>query len=144
DADVLEVVDARALHADQVVAVGDVWRHVHPQRLRAWVKRTMLPAGSRNAQSRTPYGWSIGSWSTSPPPARMCSNVASQSGVVKFTARSMPLASSSDIARRSAGDALGSAAGGSRTMVTSGCSGEPTDSQRMPSNLTSLRTSRPS
>src|SRR3954465_8631280 len=27
--------------------------------------RSRLPAGSRNAQSRTPYGWSVGSWTTS-------------------------------------------------------------------------------
>src|SRR5690606_2243564 len=31
------------------------------------MNRSMFPAGSRNAQSRTPYGWSTGSWSTSPP-----------------------------------------------------------------------------
>ena len=29
----------------------------------------MLPAGSRKAQSRTPYGWSVGSWTTSASPA---------------------------------------------------------------------------
>ena len=29
-----------------------------------WI-RTMLPAGSRTAQSRTPYGCSVGSWTTS-------------------------------------------------------------------------------
>ena len=30
----------------------------------SWM-RTMLPAGSRRAQSRTPYGCSVGSWTTS-------------------------------------------------------------------------------
>jgi hypothetical protein len=29
--------------------------------------RTWLPAGSRKAQSRTPYGCSVGSWMTSAP-----------------------------------------------------------------------------
>ena len=50
DADVLEVVLPRTLHADEVVAVGGV--PVHAQRS-SWI-RTMLPAGSRTAQSRTP------------------------------------------------------------------------------------------
>lgn len=108
-----------------------------------WVKRSMLPAGSRKAQSRTPYGWSIGSWSTSPPAARIRSNVASQSSVAKMTARSSPLASSSAMACRSAAEAFGSASGGSSTMSTSGCEGAPTVTQRMFSNPTSLRTSRP-
>ena len=31
--------------------------------------RIRLPAGSRKAQSRTPYGCSVGSWTTSAPPA---------------------------------------------------------------------------
>src|SRR5690349_13191780 len=30
----------------------------------SWI-RTMLPAGSRTAQSRVPQGWSVGSWTTS-------------------------------------------------------------------------------
>ena len=69
DADVLEVVLARPLHADQVVAVGGALRDdvvpvpealltvapsvvVRAQRS-SWM-RIMLPAGSRTAQSRTP------------------------------------------------------------------------------------------
>ncbi len=46
----------------------------------SWM-RTRLPAGSRNAQSRTPYGCSVGSWTTSVSPACTFSNVASRSGV---------------------------------------------------------------
>ena len=41
------------------------------------------------------------------------------------------------------GEAFGSASGGSRTMFTSGCDGEPTVTQRIPSYATSLRTSSP-
>ena len=51
------------------------------QPFEGWLIRTSLPAGSRNAQSRTPYGWSIGSWMTSAPDARIVSNVASTSPV---------------------------------------------------------------
>jgi 2-dehydro-3-deoxyglucarate aldolase/4-hydroxy-2-oxoheptanedioate aldolase len=112
-------------------------------RLRGWLKRSMLPEGSRKAQSRTPYGWSVGSCSTSPPAARMRSKVASQSSVRKMTPRSRPFASSSAMTSLSAGEAFGSARGGSRTMSTSGCDGEPTVTQRIPSNPTSLRTSKP-
>ena len=36
--------------------------------------RTWLPDGSRNAQSRTPYGWSMGSCTTSAPQASTFSN----------------------------------------------------------------------
>jgi hypothetical protein len=46
----------------------------------SWVMRTSVPAGSRNAQSRTPYGWSVGSWTTSAPVAWTVSNVPSTSG----------------------------------------------------------------
>ena len=109
-----------------------------------WLKRSMLPAGSRKAQSRTPYGMSIGSCSTSAPAARMRSKVASTSSVLKITPRSRPLASSSAMACLSAGEAFGSASGGSRTMSTSGCDGDPTVTQRIPSYATSLRTSKPS
>src|SRR5437870_8037082 len=40
----------------------------------SWM-RIRLPAGSRTAQSRTPYGWSEGSWTTSTSPACTHSNV---------------------------------------------------------------------
>jgi hypothetical protein len=36
-----------------------------PAQLTSWM-RIRLPAGSRTAQSRTPYGCSVGSWTTSP------------------------------------------------------------------------------
>src|SRR5205085_10707440 len=83
DADVLEVVLARPVHPDQVVAVsgvpvalgglahGDVLPFSTasnttsartPQRS-SWT-RIRLPAGSRKAQSRMPYRCSIGSWIT--------------------------------------------------------------------------------
>ena len=44
----------------------------------AWM-RIMLPAGSRKAQSRIPYGWSVGSWTTSAPLACTRSKVPSRS-----------------------------------------------------------------
>ena len=59
DADVLQVVHARAVHADEVVAVGCV------RQLTSWM-RIRLPAGSRTEKSRTPHGCSVGSWTTSP------------------------------------------------------------------------------
>jgi hypothetical protein len=64
----LEVVHARAPHADQIVAVavGSVTRfsggcgvcNVHGVNGQAllWLNRMRLPDGSRNAQSLTPYG----------------------------------------------------------------------------------------
>ncbi len=73
----------------------------------------------------------------------MRSKVASQSSVLKFTPRSRPLASSSAAASLSVDDAPGSATGGSRTISTPGCDGEPTVTQRIPSYETSLRTSNP-
>ena len=45
--------------------------------------RTMFPAGSRTAQSRMPYGCSVGSWTTSTSPAWSRSKVASRSGVAR-------------------------------------------------------------
>jgi hypothetical protein len=45
--------------------------------------RTRLPAGSRKAQSRTPYGCSTGSWTTSASPARSRSKVPSRSLVAR-------------------------------------------------------------
>ena len=41
--------------------------------------RIRLPAGSRTAQSRTPHGWSVGSWTMSASRACSRSNVASRS-----------------------------------------------------------------
>ena len=37
-----------------------------------WLIRIMLPAGSRTAASRMPYGWSVGSWTTSTSLAASC------------------------------------------------------------------------
>jgi hypothetical protein len=83
DVDVLEVVLAGALDADDAVGVGDVRavgvRPLAAQR-RSWM-RSRLPAGSRNAQSRTPYGWSVGSCTTSASLDWMRSNVPSTSSV---------------------------------------------------------------
>ena len=67
----------------------------------------MFPEGSRKAQSRTPYGWSIGSWITSAPAARIFSKVASQSSVRKMMPGSRPLASRSAVACRSSGEVCG-------------------------------------
>src|SRR5215469_8552798 len=64
--------------------------HLNPGERRShglrWLNRTRLPDGSRNAQSLTPSGWSIGSCTTSPPPVWTCSKVASRSSVLKMTA----------------------------------------------------------
>ena len=49
---------------------------------RCWM-RSRLPAGSRTAQSRTPYGCSIGSWTISAPLACTCSKVLSRSAVAR-------------------------------------------------------------
>lgn len=46
--------------------------------------RTRLPAGSRKAQSRTPYGCSVGSWTTSAPPACSRAKVPSRSAVARM------------------------------------------------------------
>ena len=101
DADVLEVVHARAVHADQIVAVGGVQRRRLRVRLVAahrvsvgralartaqrssWM-RIRLPAGSRKAQSRTPYGCSVGSWTTSASLACSRSKVPSRSLVARM------------------------------------------------------------
>ena len=48
----------------------------------SWM-RTRLPAGSRKAQSRTPYGCSVGSWTTSASPACSRSKVPSRSVVAR-------------------------------------------------------------
>jgi len=49
---------------------------------RSWM-RIRLPAGSRKAQSRTPYGCSVGSWTTSASLARSRSKVPSRSLVAR-------------------------------------------------------------
>jgi hypothetical protein len=49
----------------------------------SWM-RIRLPAGSRKAQSRTPYGWSIGSWTTSASLACSRSKVPSRSAVARL------------------------------------------------------------
>lgn len=46
----------------------------------SWM-RIRLPAGSRKAQSRMPYGCSVGSWTTSASPACTFSKVPSRSRV---------------------------------------------------------------
>src|SRR5580704_3949028 len=107
----------------------------------ACAMRTRLPEGSRNAQSRAPQGWDVGSWSTSAPEARTFSKVASRSAVRKIAACSEPCVTS---ARRASPSACERPpCGWDRTMSTS-CPGAPTVTQRNPSEATSLRTSRPS
>ena len=49
----------------------------------SWM-RIRLPAGSRMAQSRTPHGWSVGSWTMSASPACSRSNVPSRSLVARL------------------------------------------------------------
>ena len=99
DADVLEVVDpgarapgsrrGRGSRARCPRAGGPRPRAGSRQRPSAagaadcWI-RIMLPAGSRTAQSRTPYGWSIGSWTTSTPLACSRSKVAARSAVARM------------------------------------------------------------
>ena len=52
---------------------------------RSSLMRIRLPAGSRKAQSRIPYGCSIGSWTTSAPLACSRSKVPSRSLVARTT-----------------------------------------------------------
>lgn len=61
------------------------WFAVFADRYEAtcWM-RIRLPAGSRNAQSRRPYGWSVGSWTTSASPACSRSKTPSTSGVARL------------------------------------------------------------
>ena len=106
DADVFEVVLACAVHPDEIVTVGrvpssrrtvdlhvsqavvffDVLTSRLPFQAQAWAMRTMLPEGSRKAQSRTPQGWEAGSWSTSAPEAHTFSKVVSRSSERKIAA----------------------------------------------------------
>src|SRR5918995_1360875 len=51
----------------------------------SWM-RTMLPAGSRTAQSRTPYGCSVGSWTTSASLACSRAKAPSRSAVARTMA----------------------------------------------------------
>ena len=104
--------------------------------------RTMLPEGSRNAQSRGPQDWSIGSWSTSAPDARTFSKVASTSSVRKTVIGRTPLVSSSCRASPSAWDRP--ACGSESTISRTGWAALPRVTQRNPTEATSLRTSRPS
>ena len=63
------------------------------------------------AQSRTPYGWSVGSWTTSASPACSRSNVPSRSSVARRMLAKVPLAIISAIVRRSSSVMPGVAAG---------------------------------
>jgi hypothetical protein len=92
----------------------------------------MLPAGSRKAQSRTPYGWSVGSWTTSAPLACTRSNAPSTSLLPSSTVPYVPLAIISVIVRRSSSVMPGVTAGGDSTMLTSGWAGGPTVIQCSP------------
>jgi len=92
-----------------------------------------LPAGSRTAQSRTPYGCSVGSWTISAVSlACSFSNVPSRSLVASRMLAYVPLAIISVMVRRSSSVMPGSTAGGCSTMDVAGWSGVPTVSQRIP------------
>jgi hypothetical protein len=87
--------------------------------------RTMLPDGSRTAQSRVPHGWSVGSCTISASAARSCSKVASRSSAWKWTPFSAPLASSAatavEVVREDDRDAgLGDGADGDPAEVLAG------------------------
>ena len=70
DADVLEVVDPRALHADQVVAVG-----LH----RSWSSPSTLPSGSVTVATSRPPPTSCGASFTTAPAAVTSASFASMS-----------------------------------------------------------------
>src|SRR4051794_2042691 len=74
--------------------------------------RTMLPAGSRKAQSRIPYGWSVGSWTTSASVACRRSKVPSRSAVARVRDAKGPLAIISAIVWGSSWVSPGGACGG--------------------------------
>ncbi len=59
---------------------------VIPKDQRSSLMRSRLPVGSRKAQSRTPYGCSVGSWSTSAPLSTNRLNSPSRSWVARVTA----------------------------------------------------------
>src|SRR5579859_3911354 len=105
--------------------------------------RTMLPAGSWKAQSRMPYGCSVGSWTASAPLACSRSKVPSRSLVARVTMAYVPLAIISTMVRRSLPVMPGPAPGGYRTMDVPGWPPGPTVIQRIPPYPTSLRTSKP-
>ena len=153
DADVLEVVHARALHADQIVAVapraarGDCASFVVALLIVSLLDApgcgSWLPAGSRKAQSRTPYGWSVGSWTISAPLACSRSKVPSRSVVARMMHGVGALGHHlGDGAALVVGDA---GVGGRRMQDDrrAGLAGGPTVIQRIPSYPTSLRTSKP-
>src|SRR5690606_21964292 len=100
--------------------------------------RTVVPEGSRRAQSRRPRGRSMGSWRTSAPEARTLSKVASRSSVRKTTMGRAPLARSSWRVSPSSWERA--ACGSESTMP----GGPPRVTQRQPSAVTSSCTSRPS
>ena len=105
--------------------------------------RIRFPAGSRKAQSRIPYGWSTGSWTTSASPACRRSKVPSRSVVARLMLAYVPLAIISAIVRRSSSVRPGVATGGYRTIDVPGWSAGPTVIQCSPLYSTSLRTSKP-
>ena len=86
DADVLEVVHARAVHADQVVAVGDVRRRrlrVRPAGLMlygSWSSPRTLPSGSVTVATRRPPPTSCAGSFTVAPAAVTSASFASMSG----------------------------------------------------------------
>ena len=85
DADVLEVVHARAVHADQVVAVGDVQRgrpRVRPRggAHRSWSSPSTLPSGSVTVATRRPPPTSCAGSFTVAPAAVTSASFASMSG----------------------------------------------------------------
>ena len=182
DADVLEVVHARAVHADHVVAVGaggcgrpragprgrahgvsirrrygagrgrgrgrsprrgELPAPPAPRDQRSSWMRIRLPAGSRTAQSRTPYGCSVGSWTTSASLACTRSNAPSRSWVASRMRGVGALGHHlGDGAALVVGDA---GVGGRRVQHDrrAGLVGGPTVIQRIVPCPTSPRTSKP-
>jgi isopenicillin-N epimerase len=92
--------DIAAFGADHWIGPGRP--EPQPRGASGWLSRRWLPLGSRTAASRTPYGWSTGSWRISVPAARSDSKVLSRSSTWTKTARS-PLATISRMDGRSAG-----------------------------------------
>src|SRR6478672_8517878 len=108
----------------------------------SWI-RTMLPAGSRRAQSRTPYGCSVGSWTISTSPDCSFSKVPSRYLVASRSMPYVPLAIIAWMTRRSSSVRPGVASGGYRTILVSVWFGGPTVVQRILPPPTSRRTSKP-